>query len=135
MGDDNLDILLTGPTPGRRRSPGLRVADILTLPEDQQAVVNWLIRHYEATPTDLANHLEQTLDEVQAHLADLLGQGYLYTLDRQGQSYYRVKLAPKSGRQTPTDVWQVLDATVPKLTCLSPTPAAIRSLCSNSTAP
>jgi len=51
MGDDNLDILLTGPTPGRRRSPGLRVADILTLPEDQQAVVNWLIRHYEATPT------------------------------------------------------------------------------------
>ncbi|MEB3291018.1 MAG: toll/interleukin-1 receptor domain-containing protein [Leptolyngbya sp.] len=109
MGDDNLDALLAGPRQGRRKSPGLRVSDVLMLPEDQQAVVNWLLRHYEATPADLVNHLGQEMDQVQAHLADLSGQGYVYALDRQGRSYYRVKLAPKSGRQMPTDVWQVLD--------------------------
>lgn len=85
------------------------MSDILTMPEEQQAVVNWLIRHYEATPADLADQIDQPLAQVQAHLDNLLEQGCVYTVDRQGSPYYRVKLAPKSGRQMPTDVWQVLD--------------------------
>lgn len=110
MGDDALDILLGGARQGRRsRSAGLRVSDILTMPEDQQALLHWLIRHYEATPAALAEALGQTTDQVQPCLDDLLGQGYLYTIDRNGQTYYRVKLAPKTGRQMPTDVWQVLE--------------------------
>lgn len=114
MGEDDLEELLASAWQGRRSrgsvlSPGLRISDILTMPEDQQTVVNWLIRHYEATPTLIANQLEWPLPQVQTHLDDLLEQGYVYTLDRQGSRYYRVKLAPKSGRQMPTDVWQVLD--------------------------
>ena len=114
MADDDLDALLTGALQGRRSrrpelSPGLRMSDVLTMPEDQQAIVNWLIRHYEATPIDLATQLNQPLAQVQTRLDELLDQGYVYTLDRQGNLYYRVKLAPKSGRQMPTDVWQVLD--------------------------
>ena len=114
MADDDLDALLTGALQGRRSrgagiSPGLRVSDILTMPEEQQTVVNWLIRHYEATPADLADQIDQTLAQVQTHLDELLGLGYVYTVDRDGRHYYRVKLAPKSGRQMPTDVWQVLD--------------------------
>jgi predicted ArsR family transcriptional regulator len=85
------------------------MSDILTMSEEQQAIVNWLIRHYEATPIDLVTQLNQPLAQVQNHLDELLEQGYVYTIDRQGSLYYRVKLAPKSGRQMPTDVWQVLD--------------------------
>lgn len=110
MGDDGLDALLAGPSLGRwARSPGLRVADILTMPEDQQAVINWLIRHYEATPEALAQQLDWDLSQVQRHLDDLLTQGYVYTVDGRSPLTYRVKLAPKSGRQMPTDVWQVLN--------------------------
>ncbi len=110
MGDDALDMLLGGSRQGRRsRSAGLRVSDILTMPEEQQALLHWLIRHYEATPDALADQLGQALDQTQPCLDDLLGQGYLYTIDRNGSTYYRVNLAPKSGRQMPTDVWQVLD--------------------------
>jgi hypothetical protein len=110
MGDDALDMLLGASRQGRRsRTVGLRVSDILTMPEDQQALLHWLIRHYEAPPHILANHLGQPLGQVQACLEDLLGQGYVYTVDRHGSTYYRVKLAPKTGRQMPTDVWQVLD--------------------------
>ncbi|MFH7245377.1 MAG: TIR domain-containing protein [Spirulina sp.] len=110
MGDDALDILLGGARQERRSRPaGLRVSDILTMPPDQQALLHWLIRNYEATPDALADQLGQTLDQMQPCLDDLQGQGYLYTLDRNGSTYYRVKLAPKTGRQMPTDVWQVLD--------------------------
>lgn len=107
---DALEALLTRPLSGRRSpSSGLKVSDILSLSEDQQTLVNWLIRHYEGTLTTLADHLGQREATLLTHLEDLRQHGYVYTLDRQGVLYYRVKLAPKSGRQMPTDVWQVLD--------------------------
>lgn len=110
MGEDALDALLSQ-KPGRRRSrlPGLKVADILTMPPEQQSLVNWLMRHYEAEPQTIANHIHQDLHQVQLNLDNLTEQGLLKTVQRNGHLYYRVKLAPKSGRQMPTDVWKVLD--------------------------
>ncbi|NER81892.1 MAG: TIR domain-containing protein, partial [Leptolyngbya sp. SIO1D8] len=116
MGDD-LDILLKG-HPGRKRArsrvPGLKVADILTMPSDQQSLVNWLMRHYEAAPQIIANHLKQDVEQVQKSLQALVDQGFLKTIEKNGAVYYRVKLAPKSGRQMPKDVWQVLDSNLQK---------------------
>ncbi|HEY9887833.1 MAG TPA: TIR domain-containing protein [Candidatus Obscuribacterales bacterium] len=110
MGDDALDALLKGKPGGRRsRLPGLKVADILTMPPEQQSLVNWLMRHYEALPETIADQLQQDLSQIQTHLKSLTDQGLLKTIDKNGSTYYRVKLAPKSGRQMPTDVWQVLD--------------------------
>lgn len=110
MGEDALDALLKGkPSKRRSRLPGLKVADILTMPPEQQSLVNWLLRHYEAVPEAIAENINQDLDQVQHHLDSLINQGLLKTLSRNGSTYYRVKLAPKTGRQMPTDVWQVLD--------------------------
>jgi WD40 repeat protein len=110
MGEDALDALLKGGSRKRQsRLPGLKVADILTMPPEQQSLVNWLLRHYEATAEAITNHLDQTPQQVQANLEILIKQGLLKTIERQGNTIYRVKLAPKSGRQMPTDVWQVLD--------------------------
>lgn len=110
MGDDALDALLKG-QPSRRRSrlPGLKVADILTMPPEQQSLVNWLLRHYEANAQTIADQLAQTPQEVQTSLDTLTQAGLLKTIERQGETFYRVKLAPKSGRQMPKDVWEVLD--------------------------
>ncbi|MEM0980434.1 MAG: TIR domain-containing protein [Cyanobacteria bacterium P01_H01_bin.58] len=111
MADDSLDAFLKA-KPGRKRSrvAGLKLADILTMPPEQQSLVNWLMRHYEATPETIATNLEQDVSQVCAHLQMLQNKGYLKTLEKHGSNYYRIKLAPKSGRQMPKDVWQVLDS-------------------------
>ncbi|RZM81945.1 WD40 domain-containing protein [Leptolyngbya iicbica] len=110
MPDDALDALLKGePRKRQARLPGLKVADILTMPPEQQSLVNWLLRHYEAQAETIAQNINQSQQQVQASLDTLTQQGLLKTIDRQGTTFYRVKLAPKSGRQMPTDVWQVLD--------------------------
>jgi WD40 repeat protein len=110
MPDDALDALLKGePRKRQSRLPGLKVADILTMPSEQQSLVNWLLRHYEANAETIAQKINQPLPQVQSSLDNLIQQGLLKTIDRQGDTIYRVKLAPKSGRQMPTDVWQVLD--------------------------
>ena len=114
MGEDALDALLKG-QPGDRpkrrssRVPGLKVADILTMPPEQQSLVNWLMRHPEVVSQTIAEHFEQDVHQVQTTLAALTAQGFLTTQKKNGDLYYRIKLAPKSGRQMPTDVWQVLD--------------------------
>ncbi|MDB9529215.1 TIR domain-containing protein [Oscillatoria sp. CS-180] len=110
MGEDALDSLLKGKS-GRRRSrlPGLKMADILTMPPQQQSLVNWLMRNYEALPQTIADKTNQDIGQIQENLKKLIDQGLLKTVERNGSTYYRVKLAPKSGRQMPTDVWQVLD--------------------------
>ena len=111
MGEDSLDALLKKQPRGRRsRVPGLKVADILTMPPKQQSLVKWLMRHYEARPQTIADHFEQTLEQVQTSLQELTEQGFLKTIAKNGDTYYQVRLAPKSGRQMPTDVWQVLDS-------------------------
>ncbi|MEO0988090.1 MAG: TIR domain-containing protein, partial [Cyanobacteria bacterium J06639_14] len=114
MGDDALDALLHGKSNNRsggRRSrvPGLKVADILTMPPEKQSLVNWLMRHQEAAPQTIADYFKRDIDQVQNSLEDLVSQGFLITFQKKGDTYYRVKLAPKSGRQMPKDVWQVLD--------------------------
>ncbi|NEQ47906.1 MAG: TIR domain-containing protein [Leptolyngbya sp. SIOISBB] len=110
-GDDALDALLKGePRKRPSRLPGLKLADILTMPPEQQSLVNWLLRHYEANAQTIANNLNHPPQQVQTSLDTLVQQGLLKTIERQGATLYRVKLAPKSGRQMPTDVWQVLDS-------------------------
>jgi len=111
MGEDALDALLKGKSTGRRsRLPGLKVADILTMPPEQQSLVNWLLRHYEANAQTIADNLNQPLPQVQASLDALTREGLLKTIERGAEVFYRVKLAPKTGRQMPTDVWKVLDS-------------------------
>ncbi|MEL6384071.1 MAG: TIR domain-containing protein, partial [Cyanobacteria bacterium J06626_18] len=114
MGEDALDALLKGQPRDRsqRRSPrvpGLKVADILTMPPEQQSLVNWLMRHPEAVSQTIADHIGRDVHQVQTALTELTAQGLLTTREKDGDLYYRVKLAPKSGRQMPKDVWQVLD--------------------------
>lgn len=111
MGEDALDALLKDSTRRRSRSSrGLRVSDILLMPEDQQSLVNALMRQYEASAADLATHLGKPLEVVQPLLADLLNKELLKTVQGPSDLLYRVRLAPKSGRQMPTDVWRVLES-------------------------
>lgn len=110
MGKDALDALLAGqPSQKRSRLQGLKVADILVMPPEQQSLVNWLMRQYEAAPQAAADYFKQDITQIEDALRSLVHEGFLTTVEKNDGIYYRVKLAPKSGRQMPTDVLHVLD--------------------------
>ena len=89
MGEDALDALLKGKSTGRRsRLPGLKVADILTMPPEQQSLVNWLLRHYEANAQTIADNLNQPLPQVQASLDALTREGLLKTIERGAEVFF-----------------------------------------------
>jgi WD40 repeat protein len=95
-----------------RRKRGLNIADLLILPSDQQHILNWMMRRDEVTLTDLANHLHQDVALVQPQIDYLITQDYIQVVEAQPPRY-RIRLASKSGRQMPSDIWDVLDRDAP----------------------
>ncbi|TVQ20820.1 MAG: TIR domain-containing protein [Leptolyngbya sp. DLM2.Bin15] len=95
-----------------RRQRGLNVADLLILPKDQQRIVNWMLRRDDVTMTDLAEHFKQEAIALQPILEELIRQSYVQVV-ADSPPRYRVRLAAKSGRQMPKDIWDVLDRNSP----------------------
>lgn len=113
MVEDPLDSLLSGRSQRRSRvTSGLKVTDILLMPDTHQSLLNWLMRQYEADRDAIAAHLNQDVETVQTILNELVSKGLLKTVETAHGICYRVRLAPKSGRQMPTDIWRVLDSQV-----------------------
>ncbi|MBN1140097.1 MAG: hypothetical protein JXM73_26240 [Anaerolineae bacterium] len=99
---------LDGELAAREKSPGLSMADLLTLPEPLSGLLKWLMRQRTAAFADVAAFLGG--DEAQARLAlaDLLDKGLIRELEMRGATQYRVRLAPKRGRALPANLWQAL---------------------------
>jgi len=90
---------------------GLRVADILVLPDQIQPIVQWIMRQGSVCLTDVSAHLCQEDSETEALLGDLLRRKLIEATQENGSIRYRVRLAHKGGRQMPKDIWQVLNYT------------------------
>lgn len=99
---------LEGELAARDKSPGLSMADLLTLPEPQSGLLKWMIRQEAAAFADVVAFLGG--DEAQARLvlADLVEKGMIRELEIRGVTQYRVRLAPKRGRALPANLWQAL---------------------------
>jgi len=99
-----------GELTARERSPWLSMSDLLTLPEPQSGLLTWMVRQEAVAFGDVIAFLGG--DEAQARLvlADLLDKGLIRELERRGVTQYRVRLAPKRGRELPANLWQALDA-------------------------
>ncbi len=100
---------LEGEVQAREQSPGLRMSDLLALPEPVCSLLNWMLRQTQVSPGEVANWLGK--DEAQARevLADLLGKGFIREIEIRGVMTYRVRLAPKRGRALPSDLWKALE--------------------------
>ncbi len=88
---------------------GIRPADLLSFAPEQQSLVRWLLRQREANLVAISDHFKQAPDQVQGLLEPLVQQGLVQQIDRDQTTYYRVRLAPKAGRQIPKNVWEILD--------------------------
>lgn len=91
---------------------GLRVVDVLTLPDALRQLVTWITRRGEVSLADVAAHSGQSTDAARTSLDTLEAQGFVQRIEGKPEPRYRTLLAPKRGRQLPRDIWKALVQTV-----------------------
>jgi len=88
---------------------GFRMADLLTMPDEYQGLISWMMRQGEFTLSQAAAALNQDEAQLQKSLEDLASQRLLKRLEKDGVVHYHLRLAHTSRRQMPKDIWKVLD--------------------------
>ncbi len=101
---DRLDNELTA----REKSPGLNMADLLTMPEPQSGLLKWMTRQRAAPYAEVVAFLGGDEEQARLVLADLVDKGLVREIEIHGVKQYSVRLAPKKGRKLPGNLWQAL---------------------------
>jgi hypothetical protein len=97
-----------GELAAREKSPGLSMADLLTLPEPQSGLLKWMTRERAVATEDVVAFLGGDEEQARLMLAGLLDKGWILEFDLRGVMQYRVRLAPKRGRALPGNLWRAL---------------------------
>ena len=92
----------------REKAAGLSLADVLTLPDDQRRLFNWMLRQEEVSLEQVIAYLNQGEPAARDLLAELVGKFFVREIKNGDESRYRVRLAPKRGREVPLNIWQAL---------------------------
>ncbi len=100
---------LQGELEAREQSPGLRLSDLLDLPEPVCGLLNWMIRQRQVALADVAAWLGQEQVQAREILEDLLGQGLIREIEMRGVTTYRVRLAPKRAKTATSSLWNLLE--------------------------
>lgn len=93
----------------REKAAGLTMMDVLTLPDDLRKLFNWMMRQEEVGLADVTAFLRQDEAVARKLLADLVERCFVREAQAAGETRYRVRLAPKRGREVPLNIWQALD--------------------------
>lgn len=93
----------------RQKSPGISMADILTLPSQLSGLVNWMMRKGDVSLDEVIAFLHADQSSAKEILADLIDKGFAREIDIRGKTSYRIRLAPKKGRDIPANLWSALD--------------------------
>lgn len=88
---------------------GFRVADLLTMPDEYQGLISWMMRRGEFTLPEAVDGLKQDEAKLHKSLEELATQRLLKRIEKEGVVYYHLRLAHASRRQMPKDIWKVLD--------------------------
>lgn len=97
-----------GELAAREKSPGLNVADLLTLPAPQSSLLKWMIRQRAMPFADVVAFLGGDEEQAVHLLAGLVEGGLIREIEMRGVRQYAVRLAPKKGRALPANLWQAL---------------------------
>lgn len=96
---------------------GLTMADLVSLPENQRRLVNWLLRHgtmkhQTVTAAEAATGLGQTEIEIRDMLDALVSEGLVKASEdavRAGGTRYELCLTMIRGRKIPEEIWKALE--------------------------
>ncbi|MEP0913721.1 BlaI/MecI/CopY family transcriptional regulator [Leptolyngbya sp. GB1-A1] len=96
-----------------RRSAGLStrtMADLLFLAERERSLMNWLVRHQQATVSEIAVHLNQSESAIEALLSELIAQGFIQKVEQANTCHYQPNLISRKGRSSvPKNIWDALE--------------------------
>ena len=91
---------------------GLGMVDALTLPDPLRELVNWMMRRGEVTLAEVTAYTGRDERTARTMLDALVEQDFVQVTEGKGEPRYRIRLAPKRGRQMSQEIWQALDAKV-----------------------
>jgi amino acid permease len=89
---------------GEWDASGLKMADVLVLPDPWRQLINWMMRQDEVSLAEVAAHTSQDESAARAMLEALAEQD----LVREREGRYQVRFAMRRGRQLPDEIWQAL---------------------------
>ncbi|HLO88311.1 MAG TPA: hypothetical protein VK203_25360 [Nostocaceae cyanobacterium] len=83
--------------------PGLSLAEVLTLPDEQRKIVQWMMRRSDGVSlVQVESQIQEETQNTLAFLDELIDQGYIQEFLADGEIKYRVNLAAKRGIQQQT---------------------------------
>jgi DNA-binding MarR family transcriptional regulator len=82
------------------------MVDLLTLPDEAQTIITWLMRRGEAALSELAALIEQDEAATRSLLAQLVAQGFVQDIDGESERHprYSARLAAKRTRKLDLDL-------------------------------
>jgi hypothetical protein len=83
--------------------------DVLTLPEDQQQAINWMIRQGKVSFTQVVTHMGEDEKAARTMLDTLMGKGFVRETPVDGKPHYHTHLASKKKRELPSKIWKALE--------------------------
>jgi hypothetical protein len=93
----------------REQQLGLKMSELLTLPEDLCHVLQWMIRKGQASLSEITTFLGQDEAAARALLDEAQVREYLREVELRGETHYCVRLAPRRGSILSANLWQALD--------------------------
>jgi hypothetical protein len=88
---------------------GLRLGDFFALPDEQQALVAWIMRQEEAvSAAQVSAELEEDEYTTELLLSSLVEQGLLREEAHDGQVRYQASLAPRRRSRLSRELWQTV---------------------------
>ena len=96
---------------------GLTPADLVSLPEDQRRLTNWLLRqgtmkHQAVTALEAATYLGQDETKIRNTLDALVSEGLVKSSEdaaRTGEARFELCLTLSRGRKIPEEIWKALE--------------------------
>lgn len=92
---------------------GLSMVDVMNLPDEEQKLVNWIMRHKSVSLAEVVAHTGAGEDIALAQLDTLIAQGFVQEVEQGSDRYYRPRLTSKRRSKLSTDIWQSLDEKAP----------------------
>src|SRR5262249_55027939 len=79
----------------REKSPGITMADILTMPDQLRELIRWMMREVEVGLPQVSAYMAKDESAARSMIKSLVDQGFVREIDMKGVVRYRVRLAPK----------------------------------------
>ena len=100
---------LKGELEGQEKAAGLSMADVLSLPDGLRKLFNWMLKQKkDVSLSEVLAFTGQSDAEARQMLAELVEKGFVREIPVKPEHRYRVRLAPKAGKDIPLNLWDTL---------------------------